>query len=55
MTRMRNELRCDDCEACVEQEDSIPCGCGLSLCESCYDSIHQGHGLPPERLDSYGL
>ncbi len=20
-----------------------------------YDSIHQGHGLPPERLDRYGL
>ena len=37
---------CSDCGRTFEADDLIPCECGGSLCEACFDRIHEQHGLP---------
>ena len=36
---------CTSCENQVHWTDIIKCGCGMKLCEACYDRQHQEHGL----------
>lgn len=35
---------CSDCGKATDVDELTPCGCGGSLCEACFDRIHEQHG-----------